>query len=51
MASKDAQFSDVQRAPPPLKPPTSEYLIDNDRDVAVWIGETKLKCAEFGCQE
>tara|TARA_R100000951_G_C2644856_1_gene182208 strand:- start:2418 stop:2630 length:213 start_codon:yes stop_codon:yes gene_type:complete len=44
-----ALFSDVQRTPPALKPATADYIIRNDRDVAVWIGETKQKCEKFGC--
>jgi len=44
-----ALFSDVQRTPPDLKPQTAEYLVRNDREVAVWVGETKLKCEKFGC--
>lgn len=44
-----ALFSDVQRTPPVMKRTTAEYLVRNDRAVAVWIGETKLKCERFSC--
>lgn len=45
----DALFKDVQRAPPALQPQTAEFLVKEDRAVAVWIAETVRKCEKFGC--
>lgn len=45
----DARFKDVQRKPPLSRAATVDYLIANDRPLAVWIEETAKACDDYGC--
>lgn len=42
-------FRDVQRAPPPVAPETVDFLVREERGLAVWIAETNKNCSSFGC--
>lgn len=45
----DPLFKDVARNPPLTKQETNEYLVRNDRPLAVWIEEMAEACDEYGC--
>lgn len=42
-------FKDVQRQPPDIEQETALFIVQNERQLAVWIAETRQKCREFGC--
>lgn len=45
----DPLFKDVARTPPLTKAASIEYLVKNDRPLAVWIEEMARACDEYGC--
>ena len=47
--SVEPAFKDVQRLPPVPSETTARVIVANDRPLAEWIAETRLKCEEFGC--
>lgn len=44
-------FVDVARKPPLTRVETVEYLVRNDRPMAVWIEEMAAACDDLGCVE
>lgn len=49
MGRAEPAFVDVARKPPLTRPETAEYLVRNDRPMAVWIEEMATACDELGC--
>lgn len=48
---RDAEphFTDVVSAPPITNPATPEWLVTNDRPLAVWIEGIAQACDRYGC--
>lgn len=42
-------FKDVQRMPPIPSEEAAIYLVKNERPLAEWIAETRVKCKKYGC--
>ena len=45
----DPAFRDVARKPPLNRLETVDYLVANDRPLAVWIEEMAAACDDYGC--
>ena len=45
----DPAFRDVARKPPLNRMETVDYLVTNDRPLAVWIEEMAAACDDYGC--
>jgi len=49
MGRAEPAFKDVARKPPLTRQATVEYLVTNDRPMAVWIEEMAQACDVYAC--